>query len=358
MKIVKNLCISVSLLISTAVWANPISIVVGNVTKKPIYEQVQTFGTLSAEKQVTISSEVAGKVSNVFYSDGQTVSKGDLLLQLDNTQAKADLISAQADLALAKRNYQRYEELSKYGGTTKQQLDKERADVNAKQATVQQDLNNLQKFTLTAPFSGRLGSFKVQRGDYVAVGDKIISVVNNSKLKVVYALPEDTFAQLKLGQQVIIIPSALSKQSFAGKVTYIAPSIDTSTGTISVQATLNNKKGKLSSGMFVNVRQIFSKSDALVIPEESLQVDLSGTYVFVIKNGKAYKTAVTTGTHVDGYVEVTSGLSLSQTIVTEGQQKLSSGMAVKVTGHWETDHKPQKSLMIHKKIAKTTQIKK
>lgn len=332
---------------------NKINVISTTVKNLPVYEQVQTFGNLSAVNQVTISSEVAGKVTDIFFKDGQPVKKGVLILQLDNTQAKADLIAAQADLALAKRNYQRYEELSKYGGTTKQQLDKEMADVNAKKATVQQDLNALQKYTLTAPFTGRLGRFLVHAGDYVAIGDKLVTLVNNNLLKVVYALPEDTFSKLKLGQTVIIKTSALSNKQFEGKVSYIAPTIDTNTGTISVQATIKNKDGELSSGMFATVQQIFNKSTALVIPEECVLANLNGTYAYKIKNGKAVKTPIKVTAHINGYTEVTSGLSLGDTIVAEGQQKLSNHTPVEVIGAWAQKHNAQKTLTIHKKMAKT-----
>lgn len=325
-----------------------INVVTATAVHLPVYEQIETFGNLAAVNQVTISSQVAGNVTSIFFKDGQEVNEGALILQLDNTQAKADLISAQADLALSNRNYQRYQELAKYGGTTKQQLDNAQAEVNAKQAALQQTLNALQKYTLTAPFSGRLGSFLVHDGDYVTVGDKIVTIVNNNPLKVLYALPENIFSKLKLNQTVVINTSALPHKDFYGKVTYIAPTIDTNTGTISVQATLDNKSGELSPGMFANLTQVFGKTNSLVIPEESVQANLQGTYVYKVVNGKGIQTPVKTGRYVKGYIEILSGLSLGDTVVTEGQQKLSNSSPIHVIGKWSDNHALEKSLIIHK----------
>ena len=332
---------------------NNINVITATTTKLPIYEQVETFGNLAAVNQVTISSQVAGNVTNIFFKDGQDVNEGALILQLDNTQAKADLISAQADLALSNRNYQRYQELAKYGGTTKQQLDNAQAEVNAKQAALQQNLNALQKYTLTAPLSGRLGSFLVHEGDYVTVGDKIVTIVNNNPLKVLYALPENTFSKLKLNQTVVIDTSALPNKHFYGQVSYIAPTIDTNTGTISVQATLENKSGELSPGLFANLTQIFGQTDSLVIPEECVLANLQGTYVYKVIDGKAIQTPVKTGRYVQGYIEIQSGLSLGDTVVAEGQQKLSNNAGITVIGKWADTHATEKSLIIHKTMVDT-----
>lgn len=338
-----------------AATTGPINVIAAKVTQMPVFEQVQTFGNLVAVQNVTISTEVAGKVSNIFFKDGQRVKKDALLLQLDNTQAKADLISAQADLALSKRNYERYVQLNKYGGTTKQQLDKAQADVNAKEAAVQQDLNTLQKYTMTAPFSGKLGKFMINPGDYVAVGDKLVTLVNNSVLKIVYALPEDTLPKLKMGQQVIVMVDAVPNQTFTGNVSYIAPSINTNTGTIAVQATIQNKTGLLKQGLFATVRQLFNagkSSNALVVPEECVLASLKGNYVYLIKNNKAIIQYVTMGPHIEGFVEITAGLKLGDNIIAEGQQKLSNNASIRITGRWRQHHKPKKSLTVHKVIAK------
>jgi len=331
--------------------ASSTNVITATATQMPIYEQIETFGNLAAVNQVTISSQVAGNVTNIFFKDGQDVNEGALILQLDNTQAKADLISAQADLALSNRNYQRYQELANYGGTTKQQLDNAQAEVNAKQAALQQALNALQKYTLTAPFTGRLGSFLVQQGDYVTVGDKIVTIVNNNPLKVLYALPENTFPELKLNQTVLVKVAPLPKKEFYGKVTYIAPTIDTNTGTISVQAVLDNKSGELSPGMFANLTQVFGKTESLVIPEECVLANLQGTYVYKVVDGKAIKTPVKIGNYIKGYIEIESGLSLGDTVVSQGQQKLSDGNLVSVIGKWTDSHSIEKSLTIHRTMS-------
>lgn len=328
-----------------------INVITATATKLPVNEQVETFGNLAAVNQVTISSQVAGNVTNIFFKDGQNINEGALILQLDNTQAKADLISAQADLALSKRNYQRYEELAKYGGTTKQQLDSAQADVNAKEASLQQTFNALQKYTLTAPFTGRLSSFLVQEGDYVTAGSQLVTIVNNNPLKVLYALPENTFPKLKLNQTVMINPAPLPNQSFSGKVTYIAPTIDTNTGTISVQATLENKSGELSPGMFATLKQIFGQTESLVIPEECVLANIQGTYVYKVIAGKAVQTPVKTGDSIQGYIEIESGLAVGDTVITEGQQKLSNGSVVTVVGKWTDKHTVEKSLTVRKTMA-------
>lgn len=310
----------------------PIDVITATVQTENITQDVDTFGLLKAVNRVTISPEVTGKVSTIFFKDGQPVKEGTLILQLDNTQAKAALVSAEADLELSKRNLQRYQELSKYGGTTKQELDKARADVNAKDAIVQADLNMLQKYTLTAPFDGRLGSFNVSPGDYVTPGQALVTLVNNQPLKVEYTLAENVYTSVAMNQTVVIDVSAIQNKTFAGVVTYIAPYVDSKTGTIAVQATLQNSDGLLSAGMFAHVRHIFSQSKVLVIPETAVIASLAGPYVYTVDATHVKKTPIHVQAYAKGYAQITSGLQLNDVIVAQGQQKLSSDSIIHVVG--------------------------
>ena len=319
--------------------AKAVNVATAKVQQMPNPTVLTSFGNLVAINAVTIASEVSGKVEKIFFKDGQSVKKGVPILQIDNTQAEADLASAKADLDLSERNYQRYQALSKLGGATSQQLDKAKADMNAKKTAVQNKILLLQKYTIVAPFDGTLGSFAINPGDYVAPGDKLVTIVNNHPLKVKYSLPQNDLTLLKLGQTVVVSVGALPHKTFIGTVTYIAPSIDANTGTVAVQGTLPNKQRLLSPGMFANVKQFAGGKLALFVPEESVMASLQGPFVFKLVNNRAIKAPVTVGNHLHGYVNIIKGLTLKDSVIIQGQQKLTNNQLVNITDV----HTPEKT---------------
>jgi len=306
-------------------------IIVGlaNVVQEKMPQTYNTFGTLTADKIVTISPSSDGRITKIYFKNGQLVEKGTPIIQMDDTDAKADVATKQADLNLAITTYQRHKQLFAYGGTTKQSLDQLAADVKNDKIAVTNSNILLEKLTLKAPFDGQLGEFSVQAGDYVSAGDALVTLLNKAPIIVNYSLPQELITKLKIGQKVVISTQSIKKKTFNGQVSFISPAVDAATGTFNMEATLPNKDGSLAPGMFVQVLQTIGDTDnALVIPDVALLSDIEGNYVYRVVDHKVARTNVTIGTIKDGKVEIIKGLKLGQAVITQGQQKVSDGEMV------------------------------
>ncbi len=307
--------------------AIPVQIV--PVTTQDIPQTINALGSLIAANQVTISPEIAGKIAKVAIQAGQTVTKGDPLFQLDDAIQQAELNSVTANLNLLKVTYQRNQVLAKKGATSLQELDTAKANLLAQEAALSAKSVQVEKMLLRAPFSGKVGAPAVSVGQYVAVGDALITLVDQKHLQVSYSVPENVLAQLKIGQPVSIATSAFLHQTFNGKVIYIAPDIDPATRTISVRAKVDNPNEQLSPGLFVSVKQNLGVAqNALVVPQQAIVADISGPQVYVIRKGHAYLTAVKTGSSDHNRVQIIKGLQAGDHVVSVGQLRLKNGVAV------------------------------
>lgn len=310
---------------------NPTLVEVAVVKKGSIPKQVESVGSLTAIQEVNISSEVDGRITKIFFKDGQFVAKDMPIIQLSNAKAKADLDSAQTSLQLSERTYERYKLIFKEGGISQQDLDQQRSDVESKEAAVKNMVTALNQKQITAPFDGELGAFHVNEGAYITAGLPLVNLVNKRKLKVEYAVPEIYLPQLKIKQAVLVSVDSYPGQTFAGEVTFISPVIDKLTRRVSVQATVPNEEGTLFPGMFAHISQLISDSkETLVIPEQAVIASLQGFAVYKVVNDKAVATKLIIGERYNGQLEVKSGLAVGDVVVIAGQQKLDDGVPVSI----------------------------
>ena len=306
--------------------SSPISVNVVAVRKTTLSKEVMAIGTLVATRFVTISSEVNGRIAKIFFKDGQAVAKGMPIVKLDDAAAKANYESAVTTLNLSKTKYQRALTLATQGAISQEDLETLKAAVESNQASGKRSLGVLKQKEILAPFSGVLGAFKVQVGDYISSGDPLVSLVNLDEIKVEYALPERFLPMLKTNQQVVVKTSAYPHQSFYGTVTYISPTVDKVTRSIAVQVIIDNKQHLLSPGLFVHVKQLLAQQKgALVIPEEAVIASIKGYQVYRVVKHRAVLTTVTIGARKGGDVQILKGLRVGDIVVTEGQQKLRDG---------------------------------
>lgn len=309
----------------------PITVATTPVRVAEINEKFTTFGSMEAIQKVVISSDDDSRVTKIYFKNGQLVSKGTPIIQLDDSVAKADLATKKATLALAKRTYERHLQLFDVGAATKESLDQLLSEEKSDMIAVKNSEITLENLTLKAPFDGHLGAFTVNAGDYVAAGQALVTVVKKSPIRVAYSIPQSYSEKLKIGQKVVVQAKAIPHQSFTGELSYISPTIDPNTGTVSLEATFANSDGLLAPGMFVQVENILGQNrSALVIPEVALLSDIQGNYVYTVKDGKAARINITIGNIEEGQVQVLKGLDKNQEIISEGQQKLSDGDLVTV----------------------------
>lgn len=303
---------------------------VTTVSQQNIPQTVSAIGSLSAPEVVTISAQADGRISAIHFKDGQQVGEGMPIVQMANTKAQADYNSAVAAWKVAQTKYDR-SKLLVNEAISQQDLAKLQADLESDHAAVQTAQAVLNDTQITAPFSGVLGSFSVSPGDYIKAGDPIVNLVNTEQLQVNFSLPENLKPKLQQGQLVEVTSSAYPKKTFYGTVSYISPTVDPDTRTIAIKASLPNKDNLLSPGMFVHAdEQTDQIKDALVIPDNAVEADLKGYYVYKLQGDRAVQTYITEGQHITGAVQVEQGLKKGDVIVTAGQQKIEDGSRVKV----------------------------
>jgi len=309
----------------------PIAVEVATVKQQTIPVNIDALGSLEADQQIDVSPEVDGQIAKVEFTNGENVKVGKTLFQLDDSVAQAQLAGAKARLQLSKENFERNRKLLAHDALSQQALDQAKEQLAEDKANVDEQRLLVEKMRLTAPFAGTVGSRTVSVGQYVSVGQTLVTLVNTNSLKVIYHVPEVYLSQLKLGQTVEITSDALPGEKFSGTVSYISPAIDVTTRTVEVHATVPNDAQQLAPGMFVKVEQELSeRPNALVIPSTALVATISGSEVYVAEKGHAIQTPVKVGVRFGDTVEITSGLQNKQQVVVAGQQKLHDGSAIQI----------------------------
>lgn len=315
---------------SAATSSEPIWVNASKVKQVSLPLEVQALGSVVA-RSVEIMPEVSGHVKEIFFQDGTYVKAGTVLIQLDDAIAKAQYESAKAKLAYSKSDYERKAILGKQGAIAKQAIDAALADYKEKKAEADQSEVMLNKMKLLAPFDGMIGQGKINLGDYVSIGQSLVTLTDTKHLRVEYTVAEKFLPLLKLKQQVKLTASAYPGKTFYGIVSFISPIINKDNRSISLYASVANDNNLLAAGMFVNVMQALgTEESALMIPARSLVPILDGEEVYKIVDGKAYAVTVLIGTRTEKNVQITQGLSANDTVITDGQLKVKNNQSVKV----------------------------
>ncbi|WP_108652187.1 efflux RND transporter periplasmic adaptor subunit [Dongshaea marina] len=305
---------------------------------RQIPETASSLGTIKAVHSADLSFSSSGHINHIFFQDGEQIHQGDVIATLDDSDVKADIASAQANLDEVSSNYKRYQLLKGTGVFAKQDYIKVQTSLTVAKANYAAALESAHNLKLVAPFDGTLGSFDFSTGAYIGSGTKLVNLVQLDPLKVSYNLNQDLKNRVKLGQAIYLTTDMYPNKKFDGRVTYISPTINPDTGRFDLQAQFGNATHQLSPGQTVTVHQLLGKgSKQLVIPQTAIMVDDQQSYVFTIKDHKAVKTDVITEENTnDGDIVITQGLSEGQDVVTSGTQKLSDSMPVNIQSSAET----------------------
>ncbi len=294
--------------------------------------KAQVMGNLTA-RSVAISPETAGHISAVKFTDGATVAAGSVLFQLDNATYRARSESAEAQFIYSEKDYERKALLGAKGVVAKQAVDQAQAALKEKRASAEEARVALAKQTLAAPFAGRVSQALVNPGDYVTIGQHLVTLTDTHHLHVEYSLPETYLPNLQIGQTVEVRSNAYPNQVFLGKLAYISPTLTASNRSLALYAEIPNEKDQLAAGMLVDVVQNLGKNESvLMVPAKSLMPVLDGMQVYKVMDNRAYTVDVVVGKRIGQNVQIVSGLKMGDTVVTDGQLKLTNGAPVKLNG--------------------------
>src|SRR5687768_625724 len=319
----------------------PIVVEATKVALVKLPQAITAVGSLRSDETIILRPEVAGRVAQIAFKEGERVAKGQVLIRLDDSVQQADLERTKANLVLSKSKFDRAVELRNTGFISGQARDEAENNLKVAQADLELMQARLAKTTLRAPFSGTIGLRQVSVGDYVKEGQDIVNLESLDALKVDFRVPELALSQVRDAQTLQLTLDAIPDRAYDGRVYAINPLIDANGRAIVIRAHVPNKDGKLRPGMFARVRLFTSGSkDTLIVPEESLFPVGDDKYVYKVVDGKALRQRVEIGQRRDGKVEITSGLAADDVVVTAGHLKIRDGAAVTVAAQPAPPAKP------------------
>ena len=314
----------------------PIAVVAVPAAKRPFEDRLEAVGTLAANESITITSKVTSTVTAIRFVEGQQVSAGQVLLTVEDSEARANLAAAQAALVESHNAWQRGTEIAKQGLISTSQLDQLESKLKADQARVHAAEAQLADHTIRAPFAGRVGLRHVSIGALVNAGTEITSLDDTATMKLDFSVPETFLAAVRAGLEIQARAGAFPDLQFNGKVATVDTRVDPETRSVAVRATLPNPKGLLRPGMFLTVNLIRERVEALLLPEQALVPEQDRQYVFVVEGDgdgwKAAKRLVKVGRRQPGVVEIVAGLAAGDRIVTEGTLKVRDGAPITLAG--------------------------
>ncbi len=306
--------------------------------------RLPAIGTLKASQGIDLSVEIAGTITDVQFQSGEKVSKGQAIVLLDSEMEQASLVSAEADLSLARLEFQRARSLLDRQAISRSEYDRLNAQSQKAEASVAQLRASLAKKRILAPFSGTIGIRQVDVGDYIAAGTPIATLQDLSTLYVDFFLAEQHVPLLALGQKVQLRVASYPDERFEGVISALNPKVETTTRNVQVRAELANPDGRLLPGMFADLQVLLPTANAqVVVPETAITYTLYGNSVLLVTEGTppegvnrdepylvVERRFVTTGERRDGLVVVLDGLEGGEQVITAGQLKLDSGTHVAI----------------------------
>lgn len=301
---------------------------------------LSAIGTVAAVQGVVVSADLPGTVERIAFDSGTFVHQGDVLVQLDIRQERAQLAAVEAERELAVLNFGRMRGLLAQRVISQSEYDRATADQKQTDARVGEIRATIERKTIRAPFSGVLGIRKVNRGQYLAAGDPIVPLQALQPIYVNFGLPQQDVARVKVGSDVRITADELPGIELTGRVSALNSVVDEATRNVQVQATLPNRDGRLRPGMFVQTALSTGAANGVIaLPAPAVSYAPYGDSVFVVTelkdpNGRPYKGVrqqfVKLGGSRGDQVAVLSGIKAGDEIVTSGVFKLRNGAAVLV----------------------------
>jgi membrane fusion protein (multidrug efflux system) len=310
--------------------ARAVAVVTAHPAQKEFAYEVEALGTLRANESVDITAKVADRVAAIHFTEGQQVRKGDLLIELDNTEARADLAAAEAAASDSRSQYKRSQELYQTKALSEAQLDQLQATLLANEARVAAARSRLADRVITAPFNGRVGLRNVSLGGLANPGAVITTLDDLSVVKLDFSVPEQFLSTLQPGLTVQARSTAYSDSTFDGRVASVDTRVDPTTRSVAIRALIDNRDGRLRPGMFMTVKLVRPAGQALMLPEQAIVPENEQHFVYVVADGKAHKREVKIGRRRPGEVEVLQGLTADDGVVVDGTLNLRDGVPVRV----------------------------
>lgn len=311
---------------------------------------LSAIGTTTPVQGVTVSADLPGIVDRIRFDSGRAVREGDVLVELDTRQERAQLAAAEAQRDLARVNFQRMQNLVIDGAIARVDYDRAAAEQKQTEARVGEIRATIARKTIRAPFSGVIGIRQVNLGQYLSAGDPVAPLQSLNPIYVEFGVPQQDAGLLRVGRRVRVTADQLAGDALPGRITAIDSVVDEATHNVKVQATLANPGGKLRPGMFVQTEVTVGESRSVVaLPASSVSYAPYGDSVFIVSElkdpaGKTYRGVrqqfVKLGPARGDQIAVVSGVNPGDEVVTSGVFKLRNGAAVLVNNKVQPTNNP------------------
>ncbi|ACL94726.1 efflux RND transporter periplasmic adaptor subunit [Caulobacter vibrioides] len=302
------------------------------VAERPFTDRIEVLGAAKGLQSVTITSNTAELITAVRFTDGQAVSRGQVLVELKAEAEDAGIAEARARLAQAERDYKRWKTLADQGIAPRATAEQSLAAYETAKAVVDSARANKLDRVIRAPFAGRVGISDVAPGMLISPGTAIVTLDDTSVIRVDFSVPDRYLETLRIGLPINAQPDALPGETFRGRIAQLDTRIDTTTRAIKARAEFPNANGRLKPGMLVKVAIDKGVRTGVAVPEAAVQFEGEQASVYVITKGPkgmiARRTDVTTGITQDSFVEIRSGLKKGDKIVADGLNRIQDGAAI------------------------------
>ena len=309
--------------------AKPPSVEIAQVELARLTDDTRTVGSLRSRRGVVLRPEISGRITQLNFTDGQRVRKGQVLVQFDDQLPQAQIQQSQAELSIAQANQKRNQELVAQNFISQRSLDESAANLLVAQAKLALARATAARLKIIAPFDGIAGIRQVNVGDYLKDGADIVNIEDIDALYVDFRLPERFQGKVQRGQNAMLDIDALPGQRYTAQIQAIDPLIDTSGRSVGVRGCIDNRALQLRPGMFARVNTVFGVRDnASVIPEEAIVPQGGKQFVIKLLEGpteatrKTQRVEVKVGLRSPGKVEILDGLAPGDTVVRAGQQRI------------------------------------
>ncbi|MBA2492209.1 MAG: efflux RND transporter periplasmic adaptor subunit [Gammaproteobacteria bacterium] len=305
--------------------------IVAPVVNTLMADRIEALGTTRANESVVITADVMGRVEQVNFRDGMKVRQGSNLIVLDFEEEQAQLAAARANLETQQTKHDRLVQLVAQQSAARIELDEQINRLRAAEARLDIARVRFDDRTIQAPFSGYVGIRDVSPGALISPGTQIATLDDLSVIKLDFSVPEVFLGALRRGQSIVASSVAYPERTFRGEVTTIDSRVDPVTRAVLARAELSNDSTLLKPGMLINVTLIANRTEALVVPEESLVPQDDNQYVYVVnRHGQARQVEVEIGRRRPGLVEIVKGVQAGDKVVTEGVDNISTDTEVRI----------------------------
>ncbi|MCH8557330.1 MAG: efflux RND transporter periplasmic adaptor subunit [Balneolia bacterium] len=291
---------------------------------------IRATGTVLADEDVVLRPEVSGRVTALYFREGDVVSEGDLLVKINDSELQAELRRAEYRRNLAKLREERLASLIERNATAQAEYDVALNELNVIEAEIQLINARIEQTEIRAPFDGIIGLRSVSTGSYITPSSYIAEIQKVNPVKVDFSIPE-RYSGLVTRNQSFNFRREGSQQEYEGSVYAIQPRIEQDTRTLRLRGIASNEDQLILPGAFVEVQiAMRSVADALLVPSEAIIPEMGGQSVFVYEDGKAQRRQVELGIRTERRVHVTDGLSPGDTLLTTGMLQLRPNMDVRI----------------------------